>query len=111
MGFVNGKTDGYGNKFNVSTASNARHSSENVRGAGLNEHDRVCNIYDLEVNASEISAERCTYWFNGTTQPEVVISRGGFCSINNYPAYASARIGDQDYASWATVFRMVLYVM
>ena len=111
MGFVNGKNDGYGNKFYVTTPLNARHSSENVRGAGSNEYDKVCNIYDLEGNARELSAERFTWWFSGEVQPEYIVSRGGFCTINDYPAYASARIGENDYASWASTFRMVLYVM
>lgn len=80
-----------------------------IKGAGMNEYDKVCNIYDLEGNVREISAEKLQR--SQDTYECSVISRGGFYSLNNYPGWASGRPYDNDYASWAEGYRMALYVM
>ena len=49
MDFVDGKKDGKGNDFYVTQGNSNRHVGE-LKEAGQNEYDRVCNIYDLEGN-------------------------------------------------------------
>lgn len=107
MSFVNGKTDGRGNIFNVNSYSNSRHTG-NIANTGYNLADKVLNIFDLEGNATEISSERCQY-----DNMQLLISRGGFETLNlEYnPACASAREPLCDYTANNVGYRMVLYVM
>ncbi len=73
MKFVNRGTSGTGNVYNVTVASGNRHTgSETV--AGANSADLVKNIYDLEGNMLEVTAELIKFckWTN-----TVQVSRGG----------------------------------
>ena len=72
MEFVNGKQDGTGNTYDVTTYSNTRHTGSEAK-SGQNEADRVCNIYDLEGNYWENVAEMSNYGF-----PNAVVHRGGY---------------------------------
>ena len=49
MAFINGKLDGEGNPYDVTTYSSNRRT-EDPATTGQNKADRVCNIYDLEGN-------------------------------------------------------------
>ncbi len=56
MKFVDDK-----NKFYVTKSSPTRHL-DSLKQSGQNEADKVCNIYDLEGNYYEITAELCRKW-------------------------------------------------
>ena len=70
MKFVDGKTDGNGNTYDVRTYSSTRHTGSKTE-AGKNIADKVQNIYDLEGNCLEYVAEKN----NGIAS---FIYRGGF---------------------------------
>ena len=103
METINGKLDGIGQIYDVTTVRNARHITA-LGGTGQNIADKVYNIYDLEGGSREYIAEKYTY---NISYP--FISRGG---ANNVASSASSR----NYAyngsrSNIITFRLVLYVM
>ena len=104
MHFINGKLDGNGiDNFLVTTYNTNRHTGSPTN-SGFNEADKVCNIYDLESNYFEYSAEKAIY------QNYIrIVDRGGSC--DNKVCTASTRnvLNGEGY-SYAT-FRFVLYVM
>lgn len=82
MLFVNGKKDGEGNNFYITTTG-----SRNVDAkTGMNIKDKVCNIYDLEAGRQEWTQEAYG------TRKRVI--RGGTYSSNDF---AAQRITDQTY--------------
>ena len=101
MDFIDGKLDGSGNNtFDVTTYNANRHTGEGVL-AGQNEADKVCNIYDLEGNYLEYTAEKNYY-------NDLSVHRGG---IYNDTQPASHRGTFSGTALLAISFRIVLYVM
>ena len=97
MSFVNGKTDGNQQTYNVTVVNGNRHRQEE-KVSGFNEADRVCNIYDLEGNCYENIAEKAD------GRP---VRRGGYWA--NDPA--CKRDTFPDAGTNVNAFRMVLYVM
>ena len=88
MRFVNGKLDGKNKIYNVRVSDIQRHAHPHTDGpwidmdgnradipsnSGLNDDDKVQNIYDLEGNVSEYIAEK-----NNTT--DSFVYRGGNCN-------------------------------
>ena len=59
MEFVNGKIDGSGADFIVTEKNDNRYKTS-FEKSGQNEADKVCNIYDLEGNYVEYTAEKNT---------------------------------------------------
>ena len=106
MAFVNGKQDGTGNTYDVTTYSSARHTYS-IAKSGQNEADRVCNIYDLEGNCWEYVAEKSTSVMNSRN-----VNRGGFSGTNgNCPASYRINGSTDDLLNLISVsFRLVLYV-
>ena len=102
MKFVDGKNDANGNKFDVRTASSARHSGS-IAQTGKDNDDKVQNIYDLEGNCYEWVAEK-----NNTSSP--FVNRGGGCILNSFYR-ASGRGSDSDSAIDFYSFRPALYIM
>lgn len=100
MQFINGKKDGEGNIFDVTTYSESRRG---LGKTGKNEADRVCNIYDIEGNYYEYVAEKNTF---NTNYPYNI--RGGTWFGT---ASASSRGVYNSGAPSAFTFRVVLYVM
>lgn len=100
MNFVNGKKDGEGNIFDVTTHSESR---SGLGVTGKNEADKVCNIYDIEGNYYEYVAEKNTFNSNFPYN-----SRGGTWHGNNS---ASNRTVYNSRAPNAFTFRLVLYVI
>lgn len=100
MKFVNGKKDGEGNIFDVTTHSESR---SGLGVTGKNEADKVCNIYDIEGNYYEYVAEKNTFNSNFPYN-----CRGGAwhgdISASNRAVYNSK-------APSAYTFRLVLYVI
>ena len=80
-----------------------------IKGAGTNEYDKVCNIYDLEGNVNEHSAERLRR--SNDTYEWAIIVRGGQCNLTGYPGFASGRSYVDDQPGWSYGYRMALYVM
>lgn len=100
MNFVNGKKDGEGNIFDVTTHSESR---SGLGVTGKNEADKVCNIYDIEGNYYEYVAEKNTFNSNFPYN-----SRGGTWHGNNS---ASNRSVYNSGSPSAFTFRVVLYVI
>ena len=71
MFFINGKKDGVGNPFIVTEYGNRKNAT--YENTGMNEKDKVANIYDLEANYFELTQE--AVYAEGTTVNRVV--RGG----------------------------------
>lgn len=116
MGTINGKLDGTGDYFYVEEYDLDRHKGSDIEvtNTGINEADRVYNIYDLEGNAGEFVAERSDY-LSGI--PGTYIFRGGNYMnktsglIESYKVKsASYRIYGYGSGDSASSFRMVLYV-
>ena len=101
MKFVDGKTDGNGNTYNVRAYSSTRHTGSKTE-AGKNTADKVQNIYDLEGNCFEYAAEK-----NNTSSP--FVGRGGFY-YNDSSGRASLRGCSYGAADSVYTFRPVLYV-
>ena len=101
MEFVDGKTDGNGNTYDVRTANSTRHTGSKTE-AGKNLADKVQNIYDLEGNCYEYVAEK-----NNTSRPVVI--RGGVYVNINY-SRASERNSDNGRADSNYTFRSALYI-
>ena len=57
LGFVDGSNDGMGHKFEVNVFYVNRHITF-LQYSGFNKYDKVKNIYDLEGNVCEWTAER-----------------------------------------------------
>ncbi len=102
MNFVNGKKDGIGAIFNVTTPSTDRQRGSRTV-SGSREADKVCNIYDLEGNFQEFVAERTNYNTNTNWRPDYIY-RGG-------SGAARRDSGSGDTAQTYASFRMVLYVI
>ena len=99
---VNGKQDGKGNTYDVTTDSLARRTHSKAT-SGQNEADRVCNIYDLEGNCFECVAEKNSKY----TGAPFVYRGGNF--VNAVPA--SYRNSRNDNGNPYDSFRFTLYVM
>ena len=102
MEFVDGKTDGKGNPYDVRTYNSTRHRERKAE-AGKNIADKVQNIYDLEGNCFEYVAEK-----NNISYPFVM--RGGTCGNYGGTGRASERRSGSDNASSNYTFRPALYV-
>ena len=107
MAFVNGKQDGTGNTYDVTTYSSTRHTDSEAT-SGQNEADRVCNIYDLEGNCFEFVAEK-----NSSSTNNPFVYRGGYYSSGStYPASFRYYLnGNDGNGVTGLSFRFTLYVM
>ena len=113
MKFVNGKIDGNGkDKFDATIYSPTRHL-DTLMQSGQNEADKVCNIYDLEGNCYEITAELCH-----VGDDPYFVERGGTYKYTSYGAYtdgasipASHRYRAGNGYLRLLAYRFVLYVM
>ena len=103
MDFINGKMDGMGKTYDVTKTESSRHVGGRVTISGNNEADKVCNIYDLEGNASEYIAEKTTYYTDGPFVKKV----GRYDEI----LPASNRGNSNGRAHNYDTFRVVLYVV
>ena len=101
MKFVDGKTDGNGNTYDVRTVNSTRHTGSKTE-AGKNLADKVQNIYDLEGNCYEYVAEK-----NNTSYP--FVSRGGYYYNDSYNR-ASLRNSFDGSAGSGVTFRSALYI-
>ena len=101
MKFVDGKTDGNGNTYDVRTVNSTRHTGSKTE-AGKNLADKVQNIYDLEGNCYEYVAEK-----NNTSFP--FVNRGGNFGGNSYYR-ASDRNSYDGRADSYDSFRSALYI-
>ena len=101
MKFVDGKTDGDGNTYNVRIYNPSRHKGDKTE-AGKNIADKVQNIYDLEGNCWEYVAEK-----NNTKDPFVY--RGGAYDYSSYKR-ASTRLNNNCGANSYATFRPVFYI-
>ena len=100
MKFIDGKTDGNGEIYDVRIAKQTRHTGTKAN-SGKNITDEVQNIYDLEGNYYEYVVEK-----NNTSYP--FVRRGD--SYDNSSYRASLRNSDTGNASSGITFRLVLYV-
>ena len=109
MSFVDGKEDASesGSKFNVQEFSPSRHTGK-IELTGQNLADKVCNIYDLEGNCYEFTAEKRDL---SDEIEKRIFCRGG---TGLKPDGFAARRHDTIYTidnGDADTFRFVLYVM
>ena len=102
MKFVDGKTDGNGNTYDVRTVNSTRHANGDTN-TGKNVADKVQNIYDLEGNCYEYVAEK-----NNTSFPFVL--RGGDYDDRFSDNRASERTKFDGSAFSIITFRSVLYI-
>ena len=103
MQFVDGKTDGNENTYDVRTYTSIRHTGSETE-AGKNTADKVQNIYDLEGNCVEYVAEK-----NNTSKP--FTNRGGDYSYGSRSyRTASHRVSDLGSGYSTYTFRPALYV-
>lgn len=106
MKFIDGKNDGQGNTYNVEESNKLRHIDDGKTKTGKNINDKVQNIYDLEGNCWEYTAEKIKI-----ENEFKFIIRGGYYSSAYRVREASKRsYGDGDKYE-ATTFRTVLYIM
>ena len=104
LNFVNGKTDAMNNVYLVRGYNENRHMNS-VQKTGINNYDKVSNIYDLEGNCAEFVAER------NTLNDYVLINRGGYYYKGSGDWSSNrATIGIGTKVE-TTTFRMVLYVI
>ena len=101
MKFIDGKTDGNGNTYDVRTVNSTRHSGSKTE-SGKNLADKVQNIYDLEGNCNEYVAEK-----NNTSSPFVL--RGGAYSFYSVSRASKRDSVDGSAYSYET-FRSALYI-
>ncbi len=101
MKFIDGKTDGNGEIYDVRTYNSTRHIGSKAE-AGKNLADKVQNIYDLEGNCLEYVAEK-----NNTSLP--FDFRGG-SYLGDSRFRASTRVGDFGGATSDLTFRSALYI-
>lgn len=122
MKTIDGKLDGKGNTYNVTSYNTSRHkgSSVGVTNTGINEADRVYNIYDLEGNAGEFVAERTDYssWLDPTLNGTYIYRGGNYMNsksslvlINYRIKPASYRINGAGTGDSASSFRIILYLI
>lgn len=105
--FVNGRQDGIGQIFDVRNYSAARTRS-GVGATGIVLADKVCNIFDLEGNCKEFTAERGEFGSSGWGFQGSPLQRGGNRqNVNICAGYRTANQG----ASAENGFRMVLYIL
>lgn len=104
LNFVNGKTDAMNNVYLVRGYNENRHMNS-VQKTGINNYDKVLNIYDLEGNCAEFVAERNT--LNNYT----MICRGGYWakSYNDWSSNRATKM--QEEKSNLLTFRMTLYII
>ena len=103
MKFIDGKTDGKENTYDVRTYNPARHTGSKAE-TGKNLSDKVQNIYDLEGNCYEYVAEKSN---SNTSLP--FVHCGGYYDDDSY-FRASMRNCDYDIALSYVTFRSVLYI-
>ena len=101
MHFVDGKNDAKGNLFDVRVYDENRHNGTDVTKSGLNDYDKVQNIYDLESNCLEYVAEKINTSF---------VYRGGLRSRDSNER-ASIRRSNFYYLSGNVTFRPTLYIL
>lgn len=104
MAFINGKKDGNGNNYDVTVASNSRHTGK-LEKCGNNLADKVCNIYDLEGNQWEYIAEKHTDDSYGH------VYRGGRHGSAFATCAAQRMTALPKDPAYPATFRMVLYVL
>ena len=102
MKFVDGKKDGNENTYDVRTYNSTRHTGNKTK-TGKNLADKVQNIYDLEGNCFEYTAEK-----NNTS--ELFIYRGGSYVCNNIGFIVSRRVSFDGNPGNDITFRAVLYI-
>lgn len=102
MKFVDEKKDSKGNVYNVRKQDSDRHIGNKTK-SGQNLADRVQNIYDIEGNCIEYTAEK-----NNNSDP--IVFRGGN-SIKSSFAISSMRNGSMGKSDINTTFRPVIYIM
>ena len=102
LAFVNNKRDGKGNIYDVTVPSSNRHTT--LHCTGFNEYDVVCNIYDLEGNLGEYTAEK-----NKTYPNRPSLLRGGNMYRSNSASNRCPMTGE--IYGYHSSFRFVLYVM
>ena len=78
MKFVDDKSDGAGNTFDVTTLRSERHTNS-LAATGNNINDKVQNIYDLEGNVHEWTLEAYSTIYR--------VIRGGCYDFRNFAAY------------------------
>ena len=103
MHFVDGKNDAKGNLFDVRVYDENRHNGTDVTKSGLNDYDKVQNIYDLESNCGEFVAEK-------TNTSYSFVGRGGICYKDSH-FRASFRGSGSDCADCIITFRPTLYIL
>ena len=103
MHFVDQKNDAKGNLFDVRVNDENRHNNTGVTKSGLNDYDKVQNIYDLESNCFEYVAEK-----NNTSHS--FVDRGGTYRESSSDR-ASIRYSNNDAASSRVTFRPTLYIL
>lgn len=104
MEFVDGKNDGTGEIFDVSSRGSSSRRIGILSRSGQNETDKVCNIYDLEGNCYEYVAER------NDSSDKVCVQCGG---CYNYIGWATNyHIPTWKSDKWdGLAFRFVLYII
>ena len=102
MKFVDGKKDGNNNDYNVRVYNSTRHKGSEEKTGG-NLADKVQNIYDLEGNAFEYTAEK-----NNTSLP--VVYRGGFWRDEQTFVASQRHSIDEQVKANSYTFRPVLYI-
>ncbi len=101
MHFVDRKNDAKGYLFDVRVYDENRHNGTDVTKSGLNDYDKVQNIYDLESNCLEYVAEKINTSF---------VYRGGLRSRDSNER-ASIRRSNFYYLSGNVTFRPTLYIL
>ena len=101
MKFVDGKQDGQNKIFNVRVYDSTRHKGS-LSETGLNDNDKVQNIYDLEGNCFEYVAEK------NNTSDSFVYRGGNYLSHSLYKA--SLRFSNTGSANSYEAFRPTLYI-
>ena len=104
MKFVDGKSDGNGEIYDVRTKGSSRHTGEKA-GTGENLADKVQNIYDLESNCWEYVAEQ-----NNTSNSFVCRGGGYYGTSANSVDKVSLRTSITSSDSNEGTFRLVLYI-
>ncbi len=104
LNFVNGKTDAMNNIYTVRGYNENRHTGS-VQQTGMNNYDKVLNIYDLEGNCAEFVAER------NTLNDYIMICRGGYCAKSSKDWSSNRATKIKDEKTNTLTFRMVLYVI
>ena len=103
MKFVDKKTDGKGNTYDVRTSNSTRHPV-NFAEAGKNLADKVQNIYDLEGSCTEYVAEK------NKAAGHPFVYRGGTFRVGDNRASSIRGSTLYGYAYNDYTFRSVLYV-